>query len=73
MIEEAEVYGDEDGWHIRLTGELVGDGTAKQQARSIGRILDGTIDVRIDPQLLDDALKDWREHQAEGDWTSTSV
>lgn len=60
MIDAVRIYGDEDGWHIQLEGELV------PTLEALVPILDGCLDVRVDPQLVDDALEHWREHQAEG-------
>lgn len=57
MIDEICVYAEEDGWHLQLQGELIPDGAD---------LVPGTLDVRVDPQLLDDALAQWRAHEAEG-------
>lgn len=65
MINDIRVYPDDDGWHLAIEGDLIPD------AADLVPILDGTLDVRVDPQLLDDALAPWRDHQAEGDSVRT--
>jgi hypothetical protein len=62
MIDEARIYCDEDGWHLVLEGDMTVDGELLRHNYS-GALLN----CRLDPQLLDDALTDWRNHIAEGE------